>query len=78
MSKVSLFIHAEAAGTIPAHTKIAAGAHVVNVTIGSGPAEPHTLARAMVVSNVDLTLSADLKVSATPGFQEVDGELHLN
>jgi hypothetical protein len=71
MSKVSLFIHAEAAGTIPAHTKIAAGAHVVNVT-------GRTLARAMVVSNVDLTLSADLKVSATPGFQEVDGELHLN
>jgi len=77
MSKVSLFVHAEQAGTIAPHTKIAAGAHVVNVAVGNGAAGTRTLARAMV-SNVDLTLSEELKVPATPGFQGVEGELHLN
>jgi hypothetical protein len=78
MSKVSLFVHAEEAGTIAPHTKIAAGAHVVNITVVNGAAGTRTLARAMVVSNVDLTLSEELKVPASPGFQDVEAELHLN
>jgi hypothetical protein len=73
MPSVSLFVHSEAGGTLPANTKISPGAQILNVDNAT-----KTLVRAMVVSNVSVTLSHPLELPSGPGFHSVEGQLELN
>jgi len=76
MASVSLFVHSEGGGSLPAGTKISPGAQIVNVKVDN--VEPKTLVRAMVVSNVSVTLSKSLALPSGPGFHSVEGQLDLN